>query len=383
MERPEFEGKEGSKVIVEGMGAGTLMFYGLHHKKSSPRCGVELDEANGKNNGTVGGHTYFTCEDKHGCLVDPGKVELVEAGNEKKEKKKKKKSKKVKTPAPEAAPEPEPEPGPEPEPEPEPVPEPKKLPKKKASQKKKKEPEPPKKAPGKLGGADFLQKDAAAPKKAEISVGKLKPMASWSDNLQPEPLAAAADKGFAEAPKVTRRLSSQALAFESNIKKELKGFKKEVKAAQKERITEISELAIPDLEKLKKKVISPKKRVLGKSQNDIRLEAEAKEQAKIDKAAAKVAAAEKKALRAAEQAAGKQAKLDAKAKAEADKKAAKEAKVKAEYEAAHNAMEDDIGFSGLQLKKTSTGFNTLARSATKKGAHPMIQAAQSLWEDDE
>lgn len=37
MERPEFEGKEGSKVIVEGMGAGTLMFYGLHHVRTT-RC---------------------------------------------------------------------------------------------------------------------------------------------------------------------------------------------------------------------------------------------------------------------------------------------------------------------------------------------------------
>ena len=30
MERPEFEGKVGSKVVVEGMGSGTLMFYGMH-----------------------------------------------------------------------------------------------------------------------------------------------------------------------------------------------------------------------------------------------------------------------------------------------------------------------------------------------------------------
>jgi len=31
--------------------------------------GVALDEAKGKNNGTVQGKRYFTCEDNHGIFV--------------------------------------------------------------------------------------------------------------------------------------------------------------------------------------------------------------------------------------------------------------------------------------------------------------------------
>ena len=36
--------------------------------------GVGLDFADGKNNGSVGGHTYFSCEPSHGVLVKPARV---------------------------------------------------------------------------------------------------------------------------------------------------------------------------------------------------------------------------------------------------------------------------------------------------------------------
>ena len=64
----------GDRVSVEGKGAGVVRFVGPHAENGKPRVGVELDDAVGKNNGTVKGHKYFTCKDNHGTLVAPGKV---------------------------------------------------------------------------------------------------------------------------------------------------------------------------------------------------------------------------------------------------------------------------------------------------------------------
>ena len=36
--------------------------------------GVTLDEAKGKNNGTVQGRSYFTCEDNHGIFIRQSQV---------------------------------------------------------------------------------------------------------------------------------------------------------------------------------------------------------------------------------------------------------------------------------------------------------------------
>ena len=68
----------GKRVTVEGYScSGVLRFFGMHHERNSPRCGVELDEPFGKNNGTVGGHVYFSCNDRHGVLCTPEKVSLL------------------------------------------------------------------------------------------------------------------------------------------------------------------------------------------------------------------------------------------------------------------------------------------------------------------
>ena len=42
------------------------------------RCGVELDEAIGKNNGTINNHKYFTCKENHGVLVAPWKITFLD-----------------------------------------------------------------------------------------------------------------------------------------------------------------------------------------------------------------------------------------------------------------------------------------------------------------
>lgn len=68
----------GSRVRITGYScAGTLRFYGNHHVKQTVRCGVELDEPIGLNNGTVHGKKYFECAAKHGVLCNPSKVFLV------------------------------------------------------------------------------------------------------------------------------------------------------------------------------------------------------------------------------------------------------------------------------------------------------------------
>ena len=74
------EADVGKRVAVQGYGCkGVLRFYGPHVKKKADRCGVELDEPLGKNNGTVDGHQYFSCPHKHGVLCAPGKVTVIES----------------------------------------------------------------------------------------------------------------------------------------------------------------------------------------------------------------------------------------------------------------------------------------------------------------
>ena len=69
----------GARVRVQGYESlGTVAFVGNHHKLGSERVGVVLDAPFGRNNGTVSGHRYFTCEDGHGVLCMPTKVSLLQ-----------------------------------------------------------------------------------------------------------------------------------------------------------------------------------------------------------------------------------------------------------------------------------------------------------------
>jgi hypothetical protein len=58
----------GIRVAVTECGNGTLRFIG-ENANGKARLGVELDEANGKNDGTVKGLEYFACAKKHGVLA--------------------------------------------------------------------------------------------------------------------------------------------------------------------------------------------------------------------------------------------------------------------------------------------------------------------------
>jgi len=71
--------EEGQKVTVSGYdGEGTVRFVGKEAGGGKSRIGVEMDKPVGKNNGTVKGHTYFTCEKKHGLLSLPKNVVHVD-----------------------------------------------------------------------------------------------------------------------------------------------------------------------------------------------------------------------------------------------------------------------------------------------------------------
>jgi hypothetical protein len=59
--------------------AGTVKFVGSVHYAKGDWVGVVLDEAAGKNNGTIKGETYFVCEPGHGMLVRPNECERIAA----------------------------------------------------------------------------------------------------------------------------------------------------------------------------------------------------------------------------------------------------------------------------------------------------------------
>ena len=48
---------------------GTVAYVGLTEFAAGKWIGVALDEAKGKNNGSVQGKAYFQCDDKHGMFV--------------------------------------------------------------------------------------------------------------------------------------------------------------------------------------------------------------------------------------------------------------------------------------------------------------------------
>uniref|UniRef100_A0A8B9G8F3 Dynactin subunit 1 n=1 Tax=Amazona collaria TaxID=241587 RepID=A0A8B9G8F3_9PSIT len=65
----------GSRVEVIGKGhRGTVAYVGATLFATGKWVGVILDEAKGKNDGTVQGRRYFTCEENHGIFVRQSQV---------------------------------------------------------------------------------------------------------------------------------------------------------------------------------------------------------------------------------------------------------------------------------------------------------------------
>ncbi|XP_058242605.1 dynactin subunit 1 isoform X2 [Hemibagrus wyckioides] len=73
--------KVGSIVEVIGKGhRGTVAYIGNTLFASGKWVGVILEEARGKNDGTVQGKRYFTCLENHGIFVRQSQIQLVEDG---------------------------------------------------------------------------------------------------------------------------------------------------------------------------------------------------------------------------------------------------------------------------------------------------------------
>ncbi|KAJ8356724.1 hypothetical protein SKAU_G00195180 [Synaphobranchus kaupii] len=75
--------KVGSQVEVIGKGhRGTVAYIGATLFATGKWVGVILDEPKGKNDGTVQGKRYFTCEENHGIFVRQSQIQLTDDGAE-------------------------------------------------------------------------------------------------------------------------------------------------------------------------------------------------------------------------------------------------------------------------------------------------------------
>ena len=65
-------------MCISGVKFGTVRYFGKTHFAEGDWCGVELDDADGKHDGTVENVRYFTCQPGYGIFAPTIKVELVE-----------------------------------------------------------------------------------------------------------------------------------------------------------------------------------------------------------------------------------------------------------------------------------------------------------------
>ncbi|KAL2078997.1 hypothetical protein ACEWY4_024741 [Coilia grayii] len=73
--------KVGARVEVIGKGErGTVAYVGATLFATGKWVGVILDEAKGKNDGTVQGKRYFTCEENHGIFVRQSQIQMLDEG---------------------------------------------------------------------------------------------------------------------------------------------------------------------------------------------------------------------------------------------------------------------------------------------------------------
>ncbi|XP_057598291.1 CAP-Gly domain-containing linker protein 4 isoform X3 [Hippopotamus amphibius kiboko] len=66
--------KLGDRVVIAGQKVGTLRFCGTTEFASGQWAGIELDEPEGKNNGSVGKVQYFKCTPKYGIFAPLSKI---------------------------------------------------------------------------------------------------------------------------------------------------------------------------------------------------------------------------------------------------------------------------------------------------------------------
>lgn len=66
--------KLGDRVLIAGQKVGTLRFCGSTQFATGQWAGIEMDESEGKNDGSVGGVQYFKCPPKHGIFAPLSKI---------------------------------------------------------------------------------------------------------------------------------------------------------------------------------------------------------------------------------------------------------------------------------------------------------------------
>jgi CAP-Gly domain-containing linker protein 1 len=67
----------GDRVVVSGTKFGTLKYLGKIHVAEGVWCGIQLDEPLCKNDGSVSGKRYFTCQQRYGLFSPLARVEKV------------------------------------------------------------------------------------------------------------------------------------------------------------------------------------------------------------------------------------------------------------------------------------------------------------------
>ncbi|XP_051468931.1 CAP-Gly domain-containing linker protein 4 isoform X3 [Apus apus] len=67
----------GDRVLVVGQRTGTVRFFGTTKFAPGFWCGIELDKAHGKNDGSVGGVQYFICLPRYGIFAPPSRVQRL------------------------------------------------------------------------------------------------------------------------------------------------------------------------------------------------------------------------------------------------------------------------------------------------------------------
>ena len=74
--------KIGARVTVptKNVGVGTVAFIGETEFAKGEWIGIILDEKRGKNNGSIQGKAYFTCEHEYGMFVRSSLIQLIQAG---------------------------------------------------------------------------------------------------------------------------------------------------------------------------------------------------------------------------------------------------------------------------------------------------------------
>uniref|UniRef100_A0AAG5CSV7 CAP-Gly domain-containing protein n=1 Tax=Anopheles atroparvus TaxID=41427 RepID=A0AAG5CSV7_ANOAO len=71
--------KIGQRVDLSGKDVrGTIAYVGMTSFAVGKWVGVVLDEPKGKNNGSIKGHQYFSCEENYGMFVRPTQLVFID-----------------------------------------------------------------------------------------------------------------------------------------------------------------------------------------------------------------------------------------------------------------------------------------------------------------